>query len=73
MISNQLPGLNFHLGESADMLRDMVRGFAADHIAPRAADIDRNNEFPRDLWPQMGALGLHGITVAEEYGGMGVA
>ena len=72
MIANQLPGLNFHLGESADMLRDMVRGFAADHIAPRAADIDMSNEFPRDLWPQLGALGLHGITVAEEYGGAGM-
>ncbi|MEX2615581.1 MAG: isovaleryl-CoA dehydrogenase [Alphaproteobacteria bacterium] len=72
MIANQLPGLNFHLGESADMLRDMVRSFAADHIAPRAAEIDRNNEFPIDLWPQMGALGLHGITIAEEYGGAGM-
>ena len=72
MSANQLPGLNFHLGESADMLRDMVRSFAADHVAPRAAEIDRNNEFPIDLWPQLGALGLHGITVAEEFGGAGM-
>jgi isovaleryl-CoA dehydrogenase len=72
MIPNQLPGLNFHLGESADMLRDMVRSFAADHVAPRASEIDRTNEFPIDLWPQLGALGLHGITVAEEFGGAGM-
>jgi isovaleryl-CoA dehydrogenase len=72
MIANQMPGLDFQLGESADMLRDMVRGFAGDRIAPIAAEIDRSNEFPRDLWPELGALGLHGITVAEEYGGAGM-
>jgi isovaleryl-CoA dehydrogenase len=60
---------DFGLGEDLDMLRDTVRGFAADNIAPRAAEIDENNEFPRDLWPQLGELGLHGITVEEELGG----
>src|SRR5471032_3414042 len=54
------------------MLRQSVSGFAADRIAPRAAAIDRDNEFPRDLWPEMGALGLHGITVEEEFGGAGL-
>ena len=72
MIANALPGLDFDLGESADMLRDMVRAFAADKIAPRAAEIDQTNEFPADLWPQLGALGLHGVTVAEEFGGAGM-
>ena len=72
MIPNDLPGLDFDLGETADMLRDTVRGFAADEIAPRAAEIDRTNEFPRDLWPKLGALGLLGITVEEEYGGAGM-
>ncbi len=51
------------------MLRQAVNGFAQDRIAPRADEIDRSNIFPRDLWPEMGALGLHGITVEEEYGG----
>jgi len=72
MIPNQLPALNFDLGETADMLRDTVASFAADAIAPRAADIDRSNEFPRDLWPRLGELGLLGITVEEEYGGAGM-
>jgi isovaleryl-CoA dehydrogenase len=72
MSSNQLPGLNFDLGEQADMLRDTVRSFADDKIAPRAAEIDRTNQFPRDLWPQMGALGLLGLTVEEEFGGSGM-
>src|SRR5271169_6067469 len=72
MASNQPPGLNFDLGEAADMLRDTVRSFAGDKIAPRAAEIDRSNAFPRDLWPQMGALGLLGITVEEELGGAGM-
>ncbi|MBT3069890.1 isovaleryl-CoA dehydrogenase [Rhodomicrobium sp. Az07] len=65
-------GLDFGLGEEADMLRDSVRAFADDHIAPRAAEIDRLNAFPRDLWEPMGALGLHGITVEEEWGGAGL-
>jgi isovaleryl-CoA dehydrogenase len=62
-------GLQFGLGETLDILRDTVAGFAAREIAPRAAAIDRINEFPRDLWPRLGQLGLLGITVEEEYGG----
>jgi len=62
-------GLNFGLGETVDILRETVSHFAAREIAPRAADIDRTNEFPRDLWPKLGRLGLLGITVEEEYGG----
>jgi isovaleryl-CoA dehydrogenase len=69
MRSNDYPTLNFDLGEHADMLRDTVRSFTDDEIAPIAADIDRTNEFPRQLWPKLGALGLLGITVDEEYGG----
>ncbi|MDJ0609749.1 MAG: isovaleryl-CoA dehydrogenase [Kiloniellales bacterium] len=72
MIPNQVPPFNFGLGETADMLRDSVAGFAADEIAPRADEIDRTNEFPRDLWPRLGALGLLGITVEEELGGAGM-
>ena len=63
------PGLRFKLGEHIDMLRSAVRAFAAAEIAPRAAEIDRSNQFPGDLWKKMGALGLLGITVEEEYGG----
>jgi isovaleryl-CoA dehydrogenase len=62
-------GLNFELGETIDILRETVAGFAAREIAPRAAEIDRSNEFPRELWPRLGKLGLLGITVEEEYGG----
>lgn len=62
-------GLNFHLGESIDMLRESVKQFADKEIAPIASEIDASNEFPRTLWPKLGQLGLHGITVAEEYGG----
>src|ERR687894_1388807 len=70
MPSNRdIPGLDFGLGEDLDMLRETVRGFAASRVAPIAAEIDRSDEFPRHLWPEMGALGLHGITVEEEYGG----
>jgi isovaleryl-CoA dehydrogenase len=72
MIPNDFPTLNFDLGETADQLRASVRGFTADEIAPIAADIDRSNEFPRQLWPKLGALGLHGITVEEEHGGSGL-
>jgi isovaleryl-CoA dehydrogenase len=63
MIPNTKPFLDFALGETADMLRETVASFAQAEIAPRAAAIDRDNEFPRDLWPKLGALGLHGITV----------
>ena len=72
MIPNQLPSLNFDLGETADMIRDSVMTFASDHVAPLAAEIDRTDSFPRHLWPMMGDLGLHGITVEEEYGGAGM-
>jgi isovaleryl-CoA dehydrogenase len=61
--------LNYDLGEDIDLLRDTVAKFAADEIAPRAAEIDRNNEFPMDLWEKLGNLGLLGVTVGEEYGG----
>jgi isovaleryl-CoA dehydrogenase len=72
MIPNDMPSLNFDLGETADQLRDSVRGFTADAIAPIAAEIDKTNEFPRQLWTKLGDLGLHGITVEEEYGGSGL-
>src|SRR4051794_41773277 len=71
MIPNAWQGFDFGLGEDIDMLRDTTRSFSDDKIAPRADEIDKTNTFPRDLWPQMGALGLHGITVEEEYGGAG--
>jgi isovaleryl-CoA dehydrogenase len=71
-LPNRLPGLNFCLGESADMLRSTVEAFAAEEIAPRAAAIDRENAFPMDLWPKMGALGVLGVTASEEYGGAGM-
>jgi len=63
---------DFGLGEDIDLLRESVRAFADDNIAPRAADIDASNEFPRDLWPQLGDLGLLGVTVKEKYGGSGL-
>jgi isovaleryl-CoA dehydrogenase len=72
MLSNRMPMLDHDLGEEIDALRESVRAFAADRIAPIAAEIDRTDEFPRHLWPEMGALGLHGITVPEEYGGAGM-
>ena len=72
MIPNVAPSFNFDLGETADMIRTTARDFAQDEIAPRAAEIDRSNQFPRDLWPKMGAIGLHGITVEEEFGGSGL-
>jgi isovaleryl-CoA dehydrogenase len=64
--------LDFGLGETADAIRDTTARFAAEEIAPIAAEIDANNTFPRKLWPQMGDLGLHGITVEEEWGGLGL-
>ncbi len=72
MIPNSARPFNFDLGESAEMIRESTREFAEAEIAPRAAEIDRDNQFPRDLWPKMGALGLHGITAPEEYGGLGL-
>ena len=66
MIPNQLRSMNFGLGDTADMIRDSVE------ILPRAADIDRDNEFPMDLWPKMGEVGILGVTVEEEYGGAGL-
>jgi isovaleryl-CoA dehydrogenase len=72
MIPNHGPSLEFGLGETADAIRETTARFAADKIAPLAAEIDRTNEFPRQLWPQMGELGLHGITVEETYGGLGL-
>jgi isovaleryl-CoA dehydrogenase len=65
-------GLDFGLGEMADTIRETTQRFAADKIAPIAAEIDETDEFPRHLWPQMGELGLHGITVEEEWGGLGL-
>jgi isovaleryl-CoA dehydrogenase len=65
-------GLNFQLGEDIEMLRDTVKSFADKEIAPRAAEIDRANEFPADLWQKLGDLGLHGMTVPEEEGGTGM-
>ena len=67
-----LPGLNFQLGDDVDALRDAVRDFAQAEIAPRAAEIDRSDQFPMDLWRKMGALGVLGITVGDEYGGAGM-
>src|SRR5215467_11405896 len=72
MIANAYRVFNFDLGETADAIRETVHDFASNEIAPRAAEIDRSNQFPRDLWPKIGALGLHGITVEEEYGGSGL-
>jgi isovaleryl-CoA dehydrogenase len=72
MIPNHGPAMDFGLGETADAIRETTARFSADRIAPIAADIDRENSFPRSLWPQMGALGLHGITVEEDFGGLGL-
>ncbi len=72
MIPNTYPTLNFDLGETADMIRETVASFAQNEIAPRAAEIDRTDTFPRDLLPKMGELGLLGITVEEEWGGTGL-
>ena len=66
------PSLDFGLGETADAIRETTARFAREVIAPRAAEIDASNAFPRELWPQMGELGLHGITVEEDFGGLGL-
>ena len=63
---------DFALGDTADMIRETTRRFATDRIAPIAASVDEENRFPRELWPEMGALGLHGITVEEQWGGLGL-
>lgn len=70
MLSNSYPMLQFDLGEEIDMMRDSVRSFVEDKILPRADEIDRTDTFPRDLWKPLGDLGLHGLTVSEEYGGV---
>jgi len=72
MLANAPRPFNFDLGETADAIRDTVHAFAQEKIAPRAEEIDKTNQFPRDLWPEMGALGLHGMTVDEEHGGSGL-
>ena len=72
MVQNSFPGLDFGLGSDIDTLRDTVRAFAQNKIAPHAAEIDRSNSFPRELWPQLGELGLLGVTVEEEWGGAGL-
>jgi isovaleryl-CoA dehydrogenase len=71
-MSKVIPTFEFGLGEAADAIRETTQRFAADKIAPLAAEIDASNSFPRALWPQMGALGLHGITVEETFGGLGL-
>src|SRR5262245_2908992 len=72
MIPNAMPPFDFGLGETADALREQVQRFAANEVAPIAAELDKTDRFPRELWPRMGDLGLHGITVEEEYGGSGL-
>ena len=72
MLSNQYPMLQFNLGEDIDMMRDSVRSFVDDKIMPRADEIDRTDTFPRDLWKPIGDLGLHGLTVSEDYGGVSI-
>jgi isovaleryl-CoA dehydrogenase len=72
MQNTRLTALDFDLGAENDLLRTSVRDFAEDRVAPIADEIDKSDRFPRELWPQMGALGLHGITVEEEYGGAGM-
>src|SRR5882762_3265261 len=69
---NNLPGLNFQLGDDINSLRDAVREFAQAEIAPRAAELDASDQFPMDLWRKMGDLGVLGVTVSEEYGGAGM-
>ena len=72
MIPNAIQTFNFDLGDIADQLRDTVQAYTSDRIAPIAEEVDRTDEFPRHLWPEMGELGLHGITVEEEFGGSGL-
>src|SRR5260370_37854983 len=72
MQNTRLLMLDHDLGPEIDMLRGSVRDFSEERIAPLAAEIDKTDRFPVELWPEMGALGLHGITVEEEYGGAGL-
>jgi isovaleryl-CoA dehydrogenase len=72
VIPNRMPGLRYDLGEAADAIRDLASSFAQAEIAPLADEIDRSNQFPRQLWPRLGELGLLGVTVEEEYGGSGL-
>ena len=72
MIPNEILSFNFDLGETVELLRDTVRSFSADEIAPRTASIERNNDFPSDLWMKLGDIGVLGITVEEDYGGAGM-
>src|SRR5690348_10175391 len=72
MIPNEYPSLNYDLGDTADMIRDSVRSFTSDEIAPIADEVDKSNTFPRHLWPKLGELGVLGVTVEEEYGGAGL-
>ena len=69
MIPNAMPPFDFGLGETADAIREQVQRFAAAEVAPIAAELDKTDRFPRELWPKMGELGLHGITIDEEFGG----
>ena len=71
MLSNSYPMLQFNLGDELNMMRDSLRRFVDTELAPRADEIDRTDTFPRDLWNPMGDMGLHGLTVSEEYGGVG--
>jgi len=71
-VERAVTAFDFALGETADAIRDSTQRFAADRIAPRAVEVDQTNTFPRDLWPEMGELGLHGITAEPEYGGLGL-
>ena len=71
MLTNS-PAFDFDLGDNADQIRDLTRRFSDNEIAPIADEVDKTNTFPRHLWPKMGELGLHGITVEEEWGGAGL-
>ena len=72
MITNKPEDFNFNLGEMAEMIRESVTSFSKNEIAPRAAEIDKNNDFPSDLWKKMGDLGILGVTVEEKWGGSGL-
>jgi len=72
VISNEMPGFNFDLGETADLLRDSITAFTFNEIAPRASEIEAANDFPQDLWRKLGEIGVLGVTVEEKYGGSGM-